>query len=37
MAGGRIGIALLGAGRLGAAHARTLASLPEVRLAVTPV
>lgn len=34
MAGGRIGIALLGAGRLGAAHARTLASLPEVRLAV---
>jgi myo-inositol 2-dehydrogenase / D-chiro-inositol 1-dehydrogenase len=30
----RLGIALLGAGRLGAAHARTLASLPEVHLTV---
>jgi myo-inositol 2-dehydrogenase/D-chiro-inositol 1-dehydrogenase len=30
----RLGVALLGAGRLGAAHARTLASLPEVHLAV---
>ncbi len=30
----RLGVALLGAGRLGAAHARTLASQPEVRLAV---
>ena len=30
----RLPIALLGAGRLGAAHARTLASLPEARLAV---
>ena len=34
MAAGRLGVALLGAGRLGAAHARTLASLPEVHLAV---
>jgi myo-inositol 2-dehydrogenase/D-chiro-inositol 1-dehydrogenase len=34
MAPGRLGVALLGAGRLGAAHARTLASLPEVHLAV---
>ena len=34
MAARRLGIALLGAGRLGAAHARTLASLPEVHLAV---
>lgn len=30
----RLGIALLGAGRLGAAHARTLAALPEARLVV---
>src|SRR5581483_9075757 len=30
----RLAVALLGAGRLGAAHARTLASLPEVHLAV---
>jgi myo-inositol 2-dehydrogenase/D-chiro-inositol 1-dehydrogenase len=29
----RLSIALLGAGRLGAAHARTLAALPEARLA----
>jgi myo-inositol 2-dehydrogenase/D-chiro-inositol 1-dehydrogenase len=34
MAAARLGVALLGAGRLGAAHARTLASLPEARLAV---
>lgn len=34
MATARLGVALLGAGRLGAAHARTLASLPEVHLAV---
>jgi myo-inositol 2-dehydrogenase/D-chiro-inositol 1-dehydrogenase len=30
----RLSIALLGAGRLGAAHARTLAAIPEARLAV---
>ena len=30
----RLSIALLGAGRLGAAHARTLASLPEARLTI---
>jgi inositol 2-dehydrogenase len=34
MVAGRLGVALLGAGRLGAAHARTLASLPEVHLVV---
>jgi myo-inositol 2-dehydrogenase/D-chiro-inositol 1-dehydrogenase len=34
MAAGRLGVALLGAGRLGAAHARTLSGLPEVHLAV---